>query len=586
MANNDKRQLEQTLSGAEDLRETLSNASSRRTFLQSLGLAGAATIAGCAGGGDGDGDAATDTTTSEGGTDSGGSESTETEEESGGGESAGTLRMNAVQRFGTVDPAKGTDYTQVMALVNLYDALVFPDTEGNLKPHLAKDWSVSEDNKTYTFELREDATFHSGNPVRAEDVKFSVERFFDINQGYSSLLQGVLSKENVTAVDEHTVEFTLDRVHSPFLATLVLLFVVDKKAVLENAQDGEFDDRGDYGQQYLNSTDAGSGAYSLESFERQSSIVFSKFDDYWKGWGENPFETVEISIITKDPTVRSLMKTGELDMTSQYQSTETYQALETEDGVRVESIPTVTVFYMKMNTQIEPTSDPAVRKAIAYGFDYETARNEIAPDSLQAQGPLAPSFGVHNGDIPQPTYDPERAKQLLSDAGYSEGDLTIQNTYVKDYGLEEKMGLLFQQNMSEIGIDVELNPQTWGTMTELATSPEKTPHVNQVFYGPVYPSPDTVFYNQYHSEAASTWMSMSHLEDDQVDSLISEARSTVDPDERAQLYADLQQRLAELHPGLYVFVQSKKHAFAENVQGYKYRPSQSYDYWFHNYRNE
>jgi peptide/nickel transport system substrate-binding protein len=140
--------------------------------------------------------------------------------------------------------------------------------------------------------------------------------------------------------------------------------------------------------------------------------------------------------------------------------------------------------------------------------------------------------------------------------------------------------------MSEIGIDVELNPQTWGTMTELATSPEKTPHVNQVFYGPVYPSPDTVFYNQYHSEAASTWMSMSHLEDDEVDSLISEARSTVSSEKRAQIYGDLQQRLAELHPGLFVFVQSKKHAFAENVQGYKYRPSQSYDYWFHNYRNE
>jgi len=563
--------------GEESVVAALSDANSRRAFLKGLGVAGAASLAGCTGGGESDAE-----TSATGDTEESVADTDESEDAASQGDPS-VLRMNAVQRFGTIDPAKGTDYTQTMALLNLYDGLVFPDSDGNLQPHLAADWTISDDNRTYTFELREDATFHSGNPVRAEDVKFTVERFFDIDQGYSSLLKEVLDKENVTAVDETTVEFQLNRVHAPFLATLVLLFVVDKKAVLDNAQDGEFGDRGDYGQEYLNSNDAGSGAYELKSFERQSQINFSKYDDYWMGWDDNAFDEVRIRIITEDPTVRSLMKTGELDMTSQYQSEETYETLEGEDGIRVQEIPTVTVFYMKMNTQKAPTDDSAVREAISYGFDYETARNEIAPGSLQAQGPLASSFGAHNEGVEQPTYDPERAKQILADAGYSEGDLTIQNTYVQDYELEEKMGLLFQQNMDEIGIDVELNPQTWGTMTEIATDPEKTPHVNQVFYGPVYPSPDTVFYNQYHSEAAETWMSMAHLEDDEVDSLIDEARKTVDEDERAQIYGDLQSRIVDLHPDMFVFVQSKKHAFAEKVQGYTFRPSQSYDYWFHDY---
>ncbi|MFH5801910.1 ABC transporter substrate-binding protein [Haladaptatus sp. CMAA 1911] len=556
-------------SGADTIRNTLTDAQSRRKFLMGLGSTGILSLAGCASGGE------KDAQTSSSGSGTNNSQS-----------SSSTLRMNATQRFGTIDPAKGTDYTQTMALVNLYDGLVFPDTKGEIKPHLAKEWSVSDDNKTYTFTLRKDATFHSGNPVRAEDVKFTVERFFDLNQGYSSLLQDVLDPKNITVKDEQTIEFTLNRVYSPFLATLVLLFIVDKKAVMKNKQSGKFNDRGDYGQKWLNSNDAGSGAYQLKSFERQSQISFSKFDDYWMGWDENPFNEVQIKIITKDPTVRSLMKTGKLDMTSQYQSQETYDALKKQNGVRVETIPTVTVFYMKMNTQKAPTDDPAVREAIAYGFDYKTARNEIASGSEQAVGPLAPSFDAHNGDIPQPTYNPKKAKQILKDAGYSEGDLKINNTYVKDYGLEKKMGLLFQQNMSEIGIDVELNPQTWGTMTELATKPDKTPHVNQVFYGPVYPSPDTVFYNQYHSGSASTWMSMAHLEDEQVDSLIDKARKTVDAKQRKQIYYDLQKRIVNLHPDLFVFVQAKKHAFAENVQGYKFRPSQSYDYWFHNYSHK
>jgi peptide/nickel transport system substrate-binding protein len=584
----DSDELRRRLDGSvEGLREVLADAGSRRSFLKGLGAAGVAGLAGCSGGGDQSygGGTATDTPTESGG-DGGSDDDTATEADESDAESDGeesVLRTNAVQRFGTIDPAKGTDYTQTLALVNLYDALVFPDSEGNLQPHLAEDWSVSDDNRTYTFTLREGVTFHSGNPVRAEDVVFSVERFFDINQGYSSLLQGVLSKDNVVAEDERTVRFSLDRVHSPFLASLVLLFVVDKKAVLENAADGEFGDRGDYGQEFLNSNDAGSGAYRLDSFERQAQISFAKYDDYWQEWPDGSFDRVVVRIITKDPTVRSLMKTGELDMTSQYQSQETYTALEEQSNVRVETIPTVTLFYFKLNTQKAPTDDPAVREALAYGFDYETARNEIAPGSLPAQGPLAPAFGVHDDSIEQPTYQPDRARQILRDAGYGEGDITIRNTYVKDFALEEKMGLLFQQNMDAIGIDVELNPQTWGTMTELATSVEKTPHVNQVFYGPVYPSPDTVFYNQYHSEAASTWISMEHLEDSEVDSLIAQSRQTVDPDQRAELYSQLQSRIAGLYPDLFIFVQSKKHAFDDGVRGYTFRPSQSYDYWFHDF---
>jgi peptide/nickel transport system substrate-binding protein len=583
----DDKTIEETLDGADSVWSAISDAESRRTFLKGLGVAGVgsmAGIAGCTGGGDEGDDSGygggTSTTTTESG-----SGETETNEETTEGDESSVLRLNAVQRFGTIDPAKGTDYTQTMALVNLYDPLVFPDTEGTLQPHLAEDWTVSEDNKTYTFTLREGVTFHSGNPVRAEDVVFSLERFFDINQGYSSLLTGVLSKDGVTAVDDRTVEFTLDRVHSPFLASMVLLFVVDKKDVLDNAESGEFGDRGDYGQQYLNSADAGSGAYSLGSFERQAQISFRRYDGYWQEWPEGAFDEVRIRIITKDPTVRSLVKTGELDMTSQYQSQETYAQLEQRENIRVETIPTVTMFYFKLNTQKPPVDDPAVREAMAYGFDYETARTEIAPGSLPAQGPLAPSFGVHNENLDQPTYQPEKAKQILEDAGYTDGDLTVSNTYVKDYALEEKMGLLFQQNMDEIGIDVELNPQTWGTMTELATSVEKTPHINQVFYGPVYPSPYAVFFNQYHSEASETWISMEHLENDEIDAMIDDAKSIVDPEARAEVYEELQTKLVDLHPDLFIFVQSKKHAFDDGVAGYEFRPSQSYDYWFHDFHS-
>lgn len=557
----------------------------RRSALKAIGALGAggfAGLAGCTGGGED-----TPTATEDGSGDPGDTDDTPTPTSDGTDDTSQTrtFRINAVQRFGTIDPAKGTDYTQTMANVNLYDPLVFPSPDGTIVPHLAEDWTTSDDNRSFTFTLR-DATFHSGNPVRAEDVKFSMERLLDINQGWSSQFVNIIDKESVTVEGEKQVTFTLDEPFSPFLAALVLLFIVDKKAVLENSVDGEFGDRGDYGQDFLTSNDAGSGPFTLKDFERGSFISWERYEDYWKPAPTNAFDVIRVNIIEEDPTVRSLMKNGELSMTSQYQSPETYEALSQESGVYVNEVPTATMFYFKINTQKPPVNDVEVRRAMAWGFDYETVRNEIMPGQRPAVGPIPDVFAAHNSDIVQPTYDPDKARQILNDAGYAEGEIQIENSYVKGFTPEENMGLLFQDNMQDIGIDVELRPQTWGTMTEQATSIEDTPHTNQVFFGPIKPHPDSFFFNQYHSQAAKTWMRMEHLDDDQVDQMIDEARRTVDQDAQIQIYRDLQERIANLHPDLFVFNQVKKHGFQNNVTGYTFRPAQSFDYWFHGYHEQ
>lgn len=128
-------------SGEISVTDLLTN-KSRRRFLSGLGAVGAAGLAGCTGG--------ENTTSAD-------------DESSGSGSSDSRLVANIGQRMGTIDPAKGTDYVQAMALVNLYDPLVFPDSEGTLQPNLASDWSVSEDGTTYTFTLEEGITFHSGS---------------------------------------------------------------------------------------------------------------------------------------------------------------------------------------------------------------------------------------------------------------------------------------------------------------------------------------------------------------------------------------------------------------------------------------
>lgn len=554
--------------GRADVTEIFQRQRSRRTFLAGLGAVGAAGFAGCLDEEDVDGDDGDDS-----------DDGAAADQDDDGDETRDTMVLNVVQRFGTVDPAKGTDYTQVMAMVNFYDPLVFPDSEGVTQPHVASDWSVSDDGLRYTFQLRDDVTFHSGNELTAEDVQYSVERFLGINEGYSSLVGAVLDPANVTVEDEYEVSMELDEVYAPFLSVLSLLFLVDKDHIESEADD-------EWGEEFLDDRDAGSGPYELGELERGSHLVFDRFDDYWLEFPGGSVREVRAEIFDEDSTVLSSMRTGELDMTSQYQSHQTYESLAGEEGIRVEDIPTATLLYFKMNTQRPPTDDIEVRKAIAYGFDYETARTEISPASEPAEGPVAPVFGEHSENVTQPTHDPEYAREILADAGYGEGDLQIEFTHVRDVDRQEQNALLFQENMQEVGIDVEINPQTWGRMTEIAADPDETGHVNHVFYGPVYPAVDAYLYNQYHSDAAGTWMSMEHLDDDEVDSLIDEARATTDDAERTQLQRQAQDRISELYPSIFVYVETKRHGFEEALQGYTFRPAMSFDYWWHDFYRE
>ena len=143
------------------------------------------------------------------------------------------LRADEVA-VGEIDPAKGTDYADTILAINLYDTLVYPNQGGSgVQPHLASEWTI--DGATYTFTLRDDVTFNSGNPLTAADVVYSFERMMAMGQGNSSLFAGVV--DSVEATDSSTVVFTLSSPFAPFLATLVRMPIVDMAVVKANEVD-------------------------------------------------------------------------------------------------------------------------------------------------------------------------------------------------------------------------------------------------------------------------------------------------------------------------------------------------------------
>lgn len=486
------------------------------------------------------------------------------------------VTMNTVQIFGTIDPAKISDYTDYMAAVNLYDGLVTVDPSGNLVPQLAESWEISEDASVVTFTLRADATFTDGSPVEAKDVVYSFERLLRINQGPANLFAGVVEPGNVEALDDRTVRFTLSRTFAPFMATVPALMILNSDVVEENAGD-------DDAQAWLATNVAGAGAYTLDSWDRGSRMIIKRDADYYGGFLDNPIDEVRWIVTNDEATVRALAASGELTMSSQYQAPETYAALVAMGRFRVVSQPTATGFYFKLNSQVAPTDDVHIRRAIAFATDYETIREVIFPGAPMNTVLPAAFADFHNGDVEGPSYDLERAAAEVAQSGYAGQPIPLTLGYVAGTLFEEEISLLMQANLERLGFVITQQPDPWNRVTEIASAVESTPNLNQIFFGPTYPSPDSMFYTQYHSDAAGTWASMEWLQDPEVDALIDAARATGDVADQAEIYKQLQVMLDERMVSVPLLAQEVQHAMDNCLDGFQAVPMQSFDYDFTRY---
>jgi peptide/nickel transport system substrate-binding protein len=488
-----------------------------------------------------------------------------------------TVTLNTVQIFGTIDPAKISDYTDYMASVNLYDGLANVDPKGNLVPELAEKWEVSPEATSVIFHLRADAKFQDGSPVQAEDVVYSVDRLLKINQGPANLFAGVLKQGSVEALDAKTVKFNLLKTFSPFLATVPAIRIVNSKLVKANAG-------ADDGQTYLATHIASAGPYTLKSWDRGAGMTIDRDPNYYRGWGEGAIDEVRFIITNDEATVRSLAASGELTMSSQYQSPDTYDTLAKMPRFKVVKGETPIAFYLKLNTKAAPTDDVHIRKALALATDYETVRGTIVPGG-DLTGPLPKTFAEAHLEAPAPKFDLDAAKAEIAKSAYAgKTDIPIALAYVAGTKFEEELALLMQSNLQQIGFKVNVQSEPWNRITEIAAKVDTTPNVTEVFYGPTYPSPDSMFYGQYDSKSAGTWTSMEWLQSPEIDQLIEAARATSDAAAQAKIYKDVQQKLIDQQVDVFLETQLVQHAMDKCLDGYVPVPMQSFDYNFHKYK--
>jgi len=474
-----------------------------------------------------------------------------------------TRVLRYTQAFPTaIDPAVGMDYSSTRALTILYDTLVYPDKTGAPQPHVAESWEVSPDGKTWTFHLRSGVKFHDGSELTAEDVAFNMDRLVTIGEGWAFLFTGLVEKTEV--IDKYAVRFHLNSPFGPFLTILYRFYIADKDVVMANIKKpGPYGDFGDYGRDFLLTRDVGSGPYMVKEFPVGEYLLMKRFPEYWGEIAPNAPDEVRQIGTTEPITVRTMMSRQELEISDQWQSLESLEALDRIEGVDIARLGLGGVFHYMINTRKPPTDDVHFRKAMAFATDYETIVTQILPGYKQPRGPVSASIPGHEPKVFQYSFDLDKAREELKKSKYY-GQLDkypVELHWIGEVPSEEKIALLLQAGLSQIGVTAKVVKDPWLSVVEYMAKEDTSPHTVPMFLPSDFPEAGAILKSRYHSDSAHTFNQNEWLHDPAYDKMIEEALATTDRQERLAKYVKLQGYIVDLCPTLFLADDFSQHAY-------------------------
>lgn len=500
----------------------------------------------------------------------------------------------SVSGTANVDPAVGISNSSCLALVNLYDTLVFPNTDGGVDPWLAEKWEVSDDGQEYTFHLKQGVKFHNGEELKASDVVFSMNRLLAMGEGFSYLYTDVVDK--VAAVDDYTVVFKLKKPYGPFISSLPRFFILSEKEVMANKKDGTYGEFGDYGREWLITHDAGSGPYTLTEFIQQDYVAAKKFNDFWGGWEKDAPEAIKWIDNTEATTIRTMLNNKELEITDMWQSTENLKAMASIPGVKITQYGVGMVQYVMYNTKKAPTDDVNFRKAVSSLFDYDMISKNILTGSPVSISPVNAALKGTKAPATKYSYDIAKAKEYLAASKYAKEldkhpvEILV-NTDVADH---EKIALAFQAAAKEAGLTVNITKAPWISIIDKVSTVETTPNMVAINTGVNFWEAGAALESRYSSKTIGTWEQAEWLQDSTIDAAIKDALLTPDDTERYAKYGEIIDKIGEICPSAWLVDLNDKVAYQSE---YVYWPAaeafskgtiennlMGYAYYFHDFK--
>lgn len=468
----------------------------------------------------------------------------------------------------TLDPAYSVAGVDGELIALLYDGLIGFDAEGRAVPGLAQSWDVTDDNLTYTFYLVDNAYFHNGNHFTAADVQYSFERVLspatasprdwvlDRIAGAKEFLAGEASEvAGIHVIDEYTIEITLAEPFSPFLTMLGMpaAHIVDRRAV-----EAYVDPQTDYAFNPV-----GTGPYMLADFNPGDRLSFKAYENYHAG---RPYlDGIVYRVINDSATRIAEFEAGTLHSSGlsandlpRFQRDARYR-----DYIHTQN--NFFLYFIGLNATRPPFDDVRVRQAVSWAVDRELLSDTVVKDTrVVASGPIPPGLDGYRPDLQGYGYDPDKARALLAEAGYSDG-LTFE-VHMSNSDINVQLFEPIQQMMAAAGIDMQIVLRDFSSMLQ-----DTVNNAIDAFYASWladYPDAENFLYPLFHSDNFGSGGNRTSFSDADVDRLIELAQSEGDRDARIALYHEAEDLILELAPRTFLFYGQAWAVHKPEVRGY------------------
>ncbi|MGG6294200.1 ABC transporter substrate-binding protein [Leptolyngbya sp. AN02str] len=474
-----------------------------------------------------------------------------------------------------------TDGNSIYVQQQIYDRLIdFEPGTTNLAPGLATEWENSDDGLTWTFTLRNDVTFHDGTPFNAEAVRANINRWWDpadplgfrdagkTFEIWSDLFGGYKGDENsllsaINVVNDTTIEFVLSQPFAAFPAAIASgYFGIASPTAIEQAG-------ADYG--IAGSTAVGTGPFKFVEWRTGDRIVLERNPDYWRD-GLPKVDQVVFRFIREPASRLAELRSGSIDFTVDL-APDQLNELVSDSNLEEVRRPSFNVGYLGLNPSYEPLSKPEVRRAIAMAINrseiVEAFWSGLATTDSHFTPPSMKEFQAESlGDY---EYNPDRAKQMLADAGYPNGfDLELWYMPVSRpyYPTPKPIAEAFAADLSTIGINVTLNTKDWAAYLEDRNKPPGFQSFMLGWTGD-YGDPDNFLYAHFGPGATSD---LGNWTNERVVQLLNEAREVSEEGDRAALYAEVDELLFEEAVRIPIVHSEPLLAQRSNLSGWKPSP--------------
>lgn len=446
----------------------------------------------------------------------------------------------------------------------LFDGLTKPGKDLLPAPSLAKEWETSEDGLEWTFFLRDDVKWHDGETFTAEDVAYTFNEIA-LNEELGANNASYFKEVNeVQVIDDYTVTFILDSPVAALPAYLSFNTEIMPKHIFEGEDPWEL-------TSFNKKDPVGTGAFKLKSYTSGQSVVLERNEDYYDE--KSLLDEVEYKVLPDANTHIAQILSGELSIFS-LDDLASIDRIEAADGVNVYGRETPRFFWIILNQEIEQFQDKKLRQAFLHAID----RQNIIDTVLKGYGTIADA-GIapaleeyYTDDVANYEYDPEKAKELLAEIGYtdSDGDGILDKggeplSISFDVGIQgdlESVAQMVQQYLVAVGVDVNLNMMEWNTMIQDVV-------VNRDYEMSLnwwrYPAdPDLSAY--MHSDNVKG-NNIPGYQNPELDELLDAGAQTADIEERKEIYIDAQKLMAEELPYLFLWYPQEAQVKVDKLKG-------------------